>query len=717
MRLLATLFVCFCCFVSQAAATDLTIKDIDAPSGTRLGVPVTVGATVANIREYAADNYRVILGIYPFAQAKPVFLDTLLKTNLPPFSETQVTFEPWTALGGKYTICVWVEFADDVNNANNSRTSPLIVDSTRHRYDEAADLILDYLKEHYPAQLQPESQVHVTKQTLPAGTILSTMEGPLDTLTVHTWVGFVNTDKYARWAHNAGLVYFDDGDSLMSYYPLRYPIHINGAVFGSAFDTSTLTHGTPPQTTNGDTNTVTTTTALTAPDTACAIIITGPGNDSAESAAFRTDADMMEKNLRLEPLGPRLSSNNIHRLNAPSPQEVLDLIESLKGRCKTIYFFYSGHGDSVQQAGADVGWMVTRDSGLAYWQLFRGLYGTGAQNINVIIDACHSGSAMVEIEKDERYKDKNITVVTAASADRVSYTNYLNTGGSVTGVGAYTFSFLRFFGDPNAESDGVPGISIAEAHQQVMLRGTDHRDRWLDTLLNSKIYVHRAQVRTDTVSPVGTGVSLVPTTPMGANDAAYITMHAEPFATQPQDTLITYVSPNRYWSIELSAGLKMNYAFQYSAAYDTIPPGETPTVLHRDSSGATWKPYDSTYWDLGSKKVWAYGVQYSADWAMGVAQEPVVAGVENPTRASHTLTVAPNPVRDQTMLRLSIAEKADVRVTLLDVGGRELMTLLAGNLQRGRYELPVSLRHFPAGTYFIRTMGAGHESVAKVIKE
>jgi len=68
--------------------------------------------------------------------------------------------------------------------------------------------------------------------------------------------------------------------------------------------------------------------------------------------------------------------------------------------------------------------------------------------------------------------------------------------------------------------------------------------------------------------------------------------------------------------------------------------------------------------------------------------------------------VWPNPARDQLDVEFAVAREAPVRLSLVDLQGRELSLLAAGDYRPGRYRVTARVqsatRDVPAGVYFIR---------------
>src|SRR5439155_10796242 len=99
---------------------------------------------------------------------------------------------------------------------------------------------------------------------------------------------------------------------------------------------------------------------------------------------------------------------------------------------------------------------------------------------------------------------------------------------------------------------------------------------------------------------------------------------------------------------------------------------------------------------------------------------PAVAGVE-PGRSAVPLAVVPqpSPFRALTSLRFTLPISADVRLSVLDVNGRLVRTLVDGPREAGEHAVVWDGRdgsnaRIPVGMYFVRLEQAG-KSVTKAV--
>jgi hypothetical protein len=75
----------------------------------------------------------------------------------------------------------------------------------------------------------------------------------------------------------------------------------------------------------------------------------------------------------------------------------------------------------------------------------------------------------------------------------------------------------------------------------------------------------------------------------------------------------------------------------------------------------------------------------------------------------------PNPFNPETTIPIALPEAAHVTVTVFDILGREVATLMDETYEAGVYELRWEAGTMPAGIYFIRMRAAGKEFLRSVM--
>ncbi|SFH19095.1 S8 family serine peptidase [Pedobacter insulae] len=75
----------------------------------------------------------------------------------------------------------------------------------------------------------------------------------------------------------------------------------------------------------------------------------------------------------------------------------------------------------------------------------------------------------------------------------------------------------------------------------------------------------------------------------------------------------------------------------------------------------------------------------------------------------------PNPAKDFTTIPFSIAERSATKLTLTNVLGRVVQTLINETLNAGSYHVPVNLNKLPAGVYFYQLSAGGYQKALKMM--
>lgn len=77
--------------------------------------------------------------------------------------------------------------------------------------------------------------------------------------------------------------------------------------------------------------------------------------------------------------------------------------------------------------------------------------------------------------------------------------------------------------------------------------------------------------------------------------------------------------------------------------------------------------------------------------------------------------LAPNPTGGQALLTISVPTRANVRISLVDIQGREVSVLADGVREPGRHAMRLDARDMPPGLYFLRMQGRGVDVRRRVV--
>ena len=566
------------------------------------------------------------------------------------------------------------------------------------------------------------------------GTLLGSTgrDGPFAVLDRYRYLAWLDCSPLARFGHETRVVALDATDSTgVIEYKLQGGLTLNSIpylsglserigsadrIFGSFPDPESI----PSSNTVSDSSA-----AGSPPAPPCVVVVTGKTDDPFERNAFEFDADIMVNNLVKEKLGARVPAENVHRLSQGSASEIRSLLAGLRGKCSEIYFIYSGHGWK--------GGMSTRNDifdQLSYWDLGYELLQTGADGIHVVVDACYSGTAVDAFRaREEDLKRKNVTVLTACNRDTTSRFNYLHT--DVTGrdffSGRFLWALATAYGDPAAESDGQPGVSLVEAFEWLRKQNPVTNGNGINQIQDPQYYVHRA-VKADqpVLNPPDSDLSIEQVKALDPD--AWIQVVSEP----PDESKIqidlhysTY-GVQKKWRIhtDFSGEYSVNLQFNFSPD-ETVPEGKTPFVFVKKEPENIWKVYGGYEWDPVKHRIKALGVDGFSEWTVGFPETSTGVQTNRPDLPGgfRVGPAFPNPFNPGTKVHFEIPSgtpDAVLTAGIYDALGRRVMEWERRGLDPGTHEIiwdgnSSAGIQMPAGVYFLRLNAGSHAGSVKLI--
>lgn len=79
-----------------------------------------------------------------------------------------------------------------------------------------------------------------------------------------------------------------------------------------------------------------------------------------------------------------------------------------------------------------------------------------------------------------------------------------------------------------------------------------------------------------------------------------------------------------------------------------------------------------------------------------------VSGVMTPEDGINSLNVYPNPAQDNTMVEFTTENRENVNVEIIDLNGKVVQNVFAGELSNGTHQFPVQTAELSAGIYLVR---------------
>jgi len=112
----------------------------------------------------------------------------------------------------------------------------------------------------------------------------------------------------------------------------------------------------------------------------------------------------------------------------------------------------------------------------------------------------------------------------------------------------------------------------------------------------------------------------------------------------------------------------------------------------------------------------AYGSTPSGQYFI-LSNTPATS-VEKITSTSHRFFLEqnyPNPFNPSTVIEFSLPERSFVKLTIMNLLGQEIETLIAEEREAGSYRVKWNAGNFPTGTYFYRLQAGGFAQIKKLI--
>jgi hypothetical protein len=78
----------------------------------------------------------------------------------------------------------------------------------------------------------------------------------------------------------------------------------------------------------------------------------------------------------------------------------------------------------------------------------------------------------------------------------------------------------------------------------------------------------------------------------------------------------------------------------------------------------------------------------------------ITTGITNPTKNTFLATLYPNPATTSTTFAFELAQSQQVRVTVIDITGKEIMEVFDGTLSADKHSFDINTSALPAGNYY-----------------
>ena len=211
----------------------------------------------------------------------------------------------------------------------------------------------------------------------------------------------------------------------------------------------------------------------------------------------------------------------------------------------------------------------------------------------------------------------------------------------------------------------------------------------------------------------------LPGTVLASGTAAFTSLglpSATVYDTADFYTINYFSTPTSYLSTSFFVGCSMNYTWG-STNGDTVGINVTdflPEAQYAISSGDTTINDQSamnisgTWYDLG------YDLGLPGDYFIfAIVNSNVTTSVKGITNKNLTFFGNyPNPACDQTNIKFSLATGTDVTITIMDMAGHTINTMVENNLQAGMNIIPVNTSAMASGDYLYLVRTADNSGIA-----
>lgn len=682
------------------------------------GLPLSLSFKVNNNNVLPAEQYRINVSVRSLdgttLHVDTTTVDTL---DLPPFTRREYTFRHFwiPPAPGQYRFSMNVNYENDIDRSNDtlSATLDILPGRTslrsvlrRTMFNSGTDTLV--------------AGGFMLPVPLPAGTTLD----PFDSvgtapvvLDREMWVGYLTPNLYTRFSQPSVLVLVDAGDTTgVTIRPMpTWPLYNGVPLFPNPADTATLLFTPPPRPYTAPTTSIHLPALPLAPGgRAGAVLISGPGWNTADQRGLDSNVRRMREEYTFDSLSLRIPPGNIHILNAPTTAMLYDSLNHWQDAYDTLTVFYSGHADNL-------GRPLLHD-GVGYYQpLLTGLFSSGAHNINLVLDNNYASTVIDSVgslvRSNALYHPLNITLLTSSAADKTARDIRI-AGDGYTSISEFTLGLTRSMGHPEADSNSVPGVSLAEAYAR--LRRTNpmlQTGGRMDTAMCPQLWLQRGlyvglSARLE-FSDADLALDLLPQQPVPSTTLFTVQMSTPPFTVLPADTTAVSISTGRIWHLDVEPAVPflVDMEFRYRSEYDTLAPasGSIPGLVRRSQPGAAWSAHYPTVWNETNRTLTAQKVDSTGEWAIAVVKEPAsTTGVaENPSHLFHVGDIRPNPFASATTVRFECKKAGVIDLAIVDLTGNRIQTLASGLYQPGVYHVVFDGSALGNGMYFCRLYADG----------
>ncbi|KQC13782.1 MAG: hypothetical protein APR63_00200 [Desulfuromonas sp. SDB] len=165
-----------------------------------------------------------------------------------------------------------------------------------------------------------------------------------------------------------------------------------------------------------------------------------------------------------------------------------------------------------------------------------------------------------------------------------------------------------------------------------------------------------------------------------------------------------------FWLIQSIFLAAQTYSLEKSSISSAGDRSSSSTYILADAIGQslTGKSTSSTYIETAGILHMNLGI------FLGVSEGQENGNINIPTVFSLSGTF-PNPCADRTTIRFAVPVESKIFISLYDISGREVVTLVNQNMNPGYYEFDLNVANYSTGIYFLRMNADEFSSTRKLI--
>lgn len=478
---------------------------------------------------YAVQSIKYNISVTQFDGSDTLFYKEVEAPDLLPNKSTTIDFGPldYTKFsdGNKYRITFNTSQVFDEDPTNNIGYRDFEIYPAFDRL-YALDKIQSYFNTNFSEDELKYAQAYLGINPLKAGTKISSYDGKYsDTLKKDSWLFFTDWNIFSMYEKPVSYMILEKDNPEIATYNTSWFPRIDGEIWHpSIIDKEQIAYGTifnniPDLTTNIDFN-------LPVPekkDSICVLIVSGYPADESEQEAFNRSRKLIRWYFQENENGEQLGDDNIHELAEASAYDIKEAINKMKDSCTKIYVYYNGHA-------LEDGKLCTNDpqeDWLSYNDLFKSLYGTNADEITVILDACYSSKAIAVAKSVTKKPGTNVHIFTSSDSTKPSkflFWKDPKDSNDIDGAGFFTKKFVHASLDTNANKNKDTIISVEEVFDH--LRSTNPKHSVIDSNINELQNPQKAEIKASADKKVARIKEL--TKPIYDMNPQYISVYYDP---------------------------------------------------------------------------------------------------------------------------------------------------------------------------------------------